>query len=151
MTREIAIIDARPRPLAAVRVTTVLSKWPSEFRHTLNKVYEAVHAGHVRQCGQNVMVYRHRQDGKVDIECGIETAGKFEPIGEVVYCETPSGMTATVAHIGPYQQLGVSHDAIGDWSRQNGHHLTGICWEIYGDWNENPAELRTDIFHLLRQ
>ena len=24
--------------------------------HTLNKVYEAVHGGHVRQCGQNVMV-----------------------------------------------------------------------------------------------
>jgi hypothetical protein len=28
---------------------------------------------------------------------------------------------------------------------------TETCWEIYGDWDEDPAKLRTDIFHLLRQ
>jgi effector-binding domain-containing protein len=63
----------------------------------------------------------------VDIECGIETAGKFEPFDEVVYSETPSGMAVTTAHIGPYTQGGVSYDAIVEWSRKNGHPLTGIC------------------------
>ena len=151
MPTQIAVVDALPRPIAGVRVTTVLSKWPSQFMHELNKVYEAVHAGHVRQSGQNVMVYRPRKDGKVDIECGVETAARFEPIGEVVYCETPSGMAVTAAHIGPYERLGVTHNALVDWSRKNGHEITGICWEIYGDWNDDPAKLRTDIFHLLRR
>jgi len=151
MHREITIIEARPRPLAAVRVTTVLSKWPSQFRNALDKVYEAVKAGKVRQSGHNVMVYHPREDGQVAIECGIETATEFERFGEVVYCETPSGMAVTTAHIGPYEQLGMSYNAITDWSRKNGHRLTGTCWEIYGDWSDDPATLRTDIFHLLQR
>jgi effector-binding domain-containing protein len=118
--------------------------------HTLDKVYDAVKAGHVRQNGQNVMVYHSREDGRVDIECGVETEARFEPVGEVVYCETPSGTTVTTAHIGPYQELGTSHNAVVRWSRVNGYQLTGTCWEVYGDWNNDPAKLRTDIFHLVR-
>jgi effector-binding domain-containing protein len=54
------------------------------------------------------------------------------------------------AHIGPYEQLRISHAAVIEWGRQNGYRLTGTCWEIYGDWNDDPAKLRTDIFHLVR-
>src|ERR1700740_3196380 len=109
MPTEISIIDARPRLIAVVRVTTVLSKWPRQFMHELDKVYAAVKAGHFRQNGHNVMVYRPRPDGQVDIECGIETDGSFEAAGEVVFSQTPAGMTVTTAHIGPYDRLGVSH------------------------------------------
>jgi effector-binding domain-containing protein len=147
----ISIVDASPRPLAVVRVTTVLSTWPSQFMHSLNKVYDAVKAGHVRQSGQNVMIYRPRDNRLVDIECGVEIEAKFEPIGEVVYSETPSGPAVTATHIGPYEQLRISHDAVVEWSHQNGYRLAGTCWEIYGDWNEDPAKLRTDIFQLVRR
>jgi len=151
MHPEIAIVEVGPRPIAAVRLTTVLSKWPSQVMQALDKVYEAVKAGKVRQSGQNVMVYHPRGDGRVDIECGVETAAEFERFGEVVYCETPAGMAVTTAHIGPYGQLRNSYDAIADWSCKNGHRLAETCWEIYGDWSDDPAALRTDIFHLLRR
>ena len=151
MTGEISLIDAKPRPLAVVRVTTVLSTWPSQFRRSLDKVYVQVRAGRLRQMGHNVMVYRPRPDGQVDIDCGIETDARFDPIGEVVFSETPSGATVTAAHIGPYGQLGLSHDAVVAWSRKNGYRATGTCWEVYGDWEEDVAKLRTDIFHLVRQ
>ena len=149
MTGEITVIETHPRPLAAVRVTAELSKWPSQFRKSLDKVYAASSAGEVRQSGHNVMVYYPRLDGQVDIECGIEVAAKFEPCGEVVYCETPGGVAVTAAHIGPYQELGASHRAIVDWCRQRGHKLNGTYWEIYGDWENDPAKLRTDLFHSL--
>ena len=151
MPLQISLVDARPRPLAAVRVTTVLSMWPRQFMHELNKVYDAVKAGRVRKAGHNVMVYHPRADGRVDIECGIETDAGFEAGREVVYCETPSGMTVTAAHIGPYRQLGATHNAVVEWSGEYGHRLTGTCWEIYGDWEEDPAKLRTDISHLVQR
>ena len=150
MTGEISVVEAKPRPLAVVRVTTAISTWPKRFMHTLDKVYAAVRAGHVKQTGHNVMVYRHRGDGLVDIECGVEVAGKFEPIGEVVYSETPSGLAVTATHPGPYQEMNRSYDAIRDWSRKHGHQLSRTCWEIYGDWEEDPARLRTELFHLVR-
>jgi hypothetical protein len=108
MHREIAIVEARPRPRAAVRVTTVLSKWPAQFRSALDKVYEAVKAGKVRQSGHNVMVYHPHGDGRVDIECGVETAAECEPISDIVYCETPSGLAVTTAHIGPMSSCGLA-------------------------------------------
>jgi hypothetical protein len=56
MQRQIFLIEARPRPIAVIRVTTVLALWQTQFMQELNKVYAAVKAGHVRQNGQNVMV-----------------------------------------------------------------------------------------------
>jgi len=47
--------------------------------------------------------------------------------------------------------LGASHRAVVEWSSKNGHRLTGVCWELYGDWCDDPANLRTDLFHLVRR
>lgn len=145
--QRIVLVNVQPRPLAAVRVTTTLSKWPNQFMNELNKVYEAVRAGKIRQTGQNVMVYRPRSDGRVDIECGVEVDARFETAGEVEYCETPGGPALTTTHIGPYHKLRSSHQAVIEWGRNNGRQLSGVCWEVYGDWEEDPAKLRTDIFH----
>jgi effector-binding domain-containing protein len=149
MHTDTRVVNANPRSLAAVRVTTALATWPKQFMKSLDKVYDAVRAGKVHQTGHNVMVYRPRPDGLVDIDCGVEVATKFDGLGEVVYCETAAGLAVATTHIDPYGQLGVGHKAIRDWSRDNGHRLTATCWEIYGDWNEDPAKLSTELFHLL--
>jgi len=147
---EFSTRDVRPRSLAVVRVTTALALWPSQFRQELDKVYEAVRAGHVVSSGHNVMLYRHRRDGLVDIECGIETAGRFAGIGEVVYRETPAGTVVTATHVGPYRRLRETHDAVVAWAGTKGHRLSGVCWEVYGDWSPDPAKLETEVFHLVR-
>jgi hypothetical protein len=90
MPAEISIVEAKPRPIAVVAVTTVLSKWPREFRHSLDQVYAAVHACHVRQNGRNVMVHRSREDGRVDIECCIETERR-EPQQQLPTHRNPLG------------------------------------------------------------
>jgi effector-binding domain-containing protein len=149
MSGQIAIETVASRPFAAVHVTTSLAKWPSEFRTPLGSVYTALRTEGVPNLGQNIMVYRPREDGLVDIECGVAVAAKFGPIGDVHFAETPAGSVATLTHIGPYSQLGASHAAIAAWIRENGHRHTGICWEIYGHWVEDQAKLHTDLFHLL--
>jgi effector-binding domain-containing protein len=62
----------------------------------------------------------------------------------------PGGMVATVVHMGPYQKLPEAHAAVRGWCAEHGHALAGPSWEIYGDWTDNPAELRTDVFYLLQ-
>jgi effector-binding domain-containing protein len=146
----IHVINAVPRPLAVVRVTTLLSRWPAEFRKSLDQVYAALKTGAFRQSGHNVMIYRNRHDGLVDIECGIEIENRFEPAGEALYSETPSGLAVTATHIGTYEKLGSSYRALEDWSSANGRQLTKTCWEIYGDWESDPANLRTEIFLLVQ-
>ena len=149
MTTDIIDIHVGSRPIAAVRLRTTIAMWSSQFGRVLGTVYEALRAGNAKHLGINVMVYRHRADGQVDIECGVEVVEKFEDISNVVYSETPTGDAVTAAHIGPYTRLGQTHDAIVDWCRGHGRKLTGVCWEVYGHWNEDESKLRTDIFQLI--
>jgi len=52
---------------------------------------------------------------------------------------------------GLYQKLSEAHTAVRRWCAEHGYALAGPNWEIYGDWTDNPAELRTDVFYLLQE
>ena len=58
---------------------------------------------------------------------------------------------ATVVHRGLYQKLSEAHTAVSRWCAEHGYTLAGLNWEIYGDWTDNPDELRTDVFYLLQE
>jgi effector-binding domain-containing protein len=81
---------------------------------------------------------------------GVELATPFEEQNGVVRSATPAGLTASVTHFGPYDQLGAAHAALRDWCASHAHPLAGPNWEIYGhwqdEWNTDPAKIRTDIF-----
>jgi len=53
-------------------------------------------------------------------------------------------------HRGPYDGLDSAHRAVRDWCLANGHAMTGTRWEIYGDWTDDPEELETEVYYLLR-
>ena len=74
--------------------------------------------------------------------------------GEVFDSATPAGEVATATHFGPYGRLGDAHSAVRDWCAANNRILAGPSWEVYGHWlpawNDDPSQIRTDVFHLLR-
>jgi hypothetical protein len=53
------------------------------------------------------------------------------------------------AHFGEYSALGGAYAALEGWCAASGRHSAGVNWEVYGDWDENPARLRTDVYALL--
>ena len=77
----------------------------------------------------------------------------FADEAEVVRSATPAGRTASVVHLGPYQQLGTAHLAILDWCATHNLQPAGPSWEIYGHWqdawNTDPSKIRTDVFYQL--
>jgi len=28
--------------------------------------------------------------------------------------------------------------------------VAGVTWEVYGDWHDDPAQVRTDVYFLLQ-
>ena len=83
------------------------------------------------------------------MEFGVEVVCRFEPSGEVLPAETPAGRVASALHTGPYENLGQTHSAIQAWADANSMNFACKSWEIYGDWNEDPAKLETRIEYLL--
>ncbi len=98
-----------------------------------------VHAGRVIQTGQNVFVYKDGTKDGVTVEVGVEVAGPFEAVEEVIYSSTPSGEAASTLHVGPYSELGGAYDTPAQWCKEHRRPRANVSWEVYGDWQEDPA------------
>ena len=56
---------------------------------------------------------------------------------------------ATTAHYGEYSHMAGAYAALEQWCQDNGRRPAGVNWEVYGDWDDDPAKRRTDIYFLL--
>ena len=149
----VTFVKVDPRPTAAVAQTTTWKEFPTLWGQLLDEVYRFVRprpdlaTGDGRELWQNVMLYK---DDRPDVEVGVLVSGSFEPEGRVIASELPGGEVATAIHRGDYGELGVTHAVVRDHVAAHGRELAGPRWEIYGHWRENPGELETEVFWLLR-
>lgn len=148
----VQVEKAKPRILAAVRRRASSSEIHRVWKPALDLVWAflAAQPG-LRTDGHNVFLYHHptRRGAPMDIDFGVEVTRAFERAGEVVATETPSGEVAIAVHLGPYDRLHDTHQAIHTWAEAAGRTFAGTSWEIYGDWNDDPSQLETTVAYLL--
>ena len=48
-----------------------------------------------------------------------------------------------------YADLASAYAALDRWCEDTGRRPAGVSWQVYGDWEEDPAKRRTDVFFLL--
>ena len=149
-TYEIFVREDPQRLLAAARQRTTFKRIPQEIGRLLEPVWAFIRQNPgLRTDGHNIAVYWD-ESGEGSIEVGVQVVRTFEPTDAVVSSATPSGLVATTAHFGPYNELGPAHEAVRDWCQSQGYELAGPFWEIYGDWSDDPTMLRTDVVYLLK-
>jgi hypothetical protein len=135
--------------VAAARRRSALGRVSGEIQRLLDAPWALIRGRpELRRDGHNVAVYRDGPAG-VSVEVGVQVVRRFDATEEVVCSSTPGGAVATTTHFGPYTELGAAHDAVQRWCAEHARPRAGICWEIYGDWEEDPAKLRTDVLYLL--
>jgi effector-binding domain-containing protein len=142
-----------PRILAAVRCKVELGSVGAAWRPALDQVWAFLRAHpDLRTDGHNVFLYHHpsRRSDPMDVDFGVEVVREFAPSGEVKPVKTPAGNVAAATHVGPYDQLAQTHDAIHAFAVASNRAFAGKSWEIYGDWNDDPTKLETTIMYLLR-
>ena len=150
MEYEVTIETVEEQLIAAARQRTTLAAISREIRSLLDGPW-----GFVRQPpglwtgGHNVAIYWDVADGG-SIEVGVQVVRPFEETDLVICSATPGGTVARTAHYGPYDQLGTAHKAVMAWCREHGHDTVLPFWEIYGDWEDDPTKLRTDVLYLLK-
>ena len=97
--------------------------------------------------GENVIVYLDRQPR---VEVGVLVEESFAPNGGLEPSKLPGGRVARGIHRGGYDGLGGAYDALHKWCADNGHVPTGVGWEHYGHWHEDPEQLQTMIAVVLQ-
>ena len=147
---EVREVSVAARPVAGVRAQVRRGRVAQEFGRHLDQVYAAAHTGAVKLDGQNIFIYRAASADELTVDFCVGITASFDPVGAVLPLETPAGVAAMVTHHGEYSRLGEANAAILAWCDANSRKRTGPSWEVYGHWHADPAELRTEVYYLLR-
>jgi effector-binding domain-containing protein len=137
-----------PRPTAVVPATTTWQEFPRLWKELLDEVWACLRAGGVQRGCRNVMLYL---DDAPHVEVGVVLTRACPLVGRVVASSLPGGRVATAVHRGSYEGLGSAHQAVREWCRDRGVELAGPRWEVYGPHREDPAEIWTEVYYLLRE
>ncbi len=148
MDYEVKVEQVAFQPTAVVRRQARMEELARVVPEACGEVWQFVREAGSLGPGRNVALYR---DGAINLECGVEVAGAFAGNGRVIPSGTPAGTVATTAHFGPYSALDAAHGAILAACKERGLQLAGPNWEVYGHWTDDMAQLRTDVFYLLRE
>ena len=147
---EVVTVEQAPTAVRAGTVTRAeLGKTIGEY---LGTVWKYVRERGDLQPGHSIVLYRGDPGaGPAPIEVGVQIAHSFtgaDPSG--VWCSRlPAGRAARIVNHGPFDQLGPSYAALFKWRDDGGHVFKGPSWEVYGDHDDNPDNLVTEIYFLL--
>jgi effector-binding domain-containing protein len=147
------LVETAARPTVVVARETTWREFASLWSSMLEEVYAVVKAAAepVPEPGeprwQNVMLYK---DDVPNVEVGVLGSGLHAEAVNVIASALPGGTTAATTHRGPYADLDAAHRLVRDWCAAHGRRLAGPRWEIYGHWREDPSELETEVYYLLK-
>ena len=148
MSYDVDVVSAQTATMAVARATLPLEQISGKILQLFDLVYAFLETAKVKQAGHNIAVYLNNV---VDLEVGVPVTAPFEDTATVYCSSLPAGKAAHTVHYGPYSLLGGAHDAVLQWCEDRGLALTGVSWEIYGHWNDDPSLLRTDVYWLLKE
>ncbi len=153
MSIDVSVRTVASMKLAAVRRHVAIAGVGAAWKPALDTVWEFLRSQPgLRPDGHNVFLYHHpaRRDQSMDVDFGVEVSRDFESGSEVIATETPAGVVAVAVHLGAYDRMKETHDAIHAWHEANNRTFAGKSWEIYGDWSDDPSKLETTIMYLLK-
>ncbi|MFO1497280.1 MAG: AraC family transcriptional regulator [Verrucomicrobiota bacterium] len=150
MRYQIELAESKAVTTAVIRSRVPQPELAQFVPAACGEVWAFIRSTGLPQPGRHTALYL--QDGFVEV--GAEVSGPFAGNERIRCSQLPAGPVAATAHFGPYRRLGDAHGAIREWATTHRRQLAGICWEIYGHWEESwqhdPTKIRTDVFHLLR-
>ena len=156
MSPEITVVDAEPCPIASIEGHANHDDLSLVIGRLLDPVWAYLRSADTDLVtNHNVVLYKGdlSADGGAAIEVGVQVDRRFDHEGApdgVRSSELPAARVARAIHRGPYNRLGDTHTAVVDWVRANGHTFSGISWEIYGDWDDDPERLETEVAYAIQ-
>jgi effector-binding domain-containing protein len=145
---EVTIVTTPPTATAVIAQATTWDEFPALWGQLLEEVWAFLRGSDLAP-GRNVMLYK---DDVPNVEVGAEVAGPFAPHDRIVPSRLPAGRAARAVSRGAPspEGLNAAHGAVRGWCAANGLELTGVRWEVYDHWRDDPERFETEVYWLLR-
>lgn len=146
MSYECEIVEPESVILAVTsEVLVSLNEIPTRIGGMFDIAYAWLSGSDVKQVGQNYAVYRNTPDGMY-MRVGFPVSASFDDTESVQCLELGGGEAAHTTHRGDYGGIPGGYDRLTAWCNEQALTLSGFNWEVYGDWDDDPAKLVTDIY-----
>ncbi len=146
---KITIVTVEEQHLLAARTSVTFADVPGKLLPLMDRVGASVQEHEIDGAGRHVWYYRDVSGGQMEVDVGVQVPAATEAADGLVLSATPAGRCAHAALVGDYSGIPAVHEAIHRWCAEQELLLAGPCWEVYGDWHDDPAKRRTDMYHLL--
>ena len=145
---EVTETRLEPQPAVVIRAKARGDALGPVMSELLPAVLAFVQASPANPAGPPFCRYLSMGGGEWEFECGMAVTQPIKGRDRVEPVELPGGAAITTVHVGPYDTLGQSWDALGAWLAEQGKVGGGAPWELYlTDPGEvtNPADWRTQL------
>jgi effector-binding domain-containing protein len=137
------IIDLKPQNGAGIEAIVRWADVGSSIRRTFDRLYapDALKPGH----GHNFILYQNetREGARLLIGVLDREAGSSDPDVKAVH--VPGGRVITAPHWGSYASMPATYGRIHDDIKARGLRRAPMSLEVYGDWDADPAKMKTDL------
>jgi len=141
------VTDLKPQSGAGIEVTCPRPQLVPTIRQTFDRIYKpgALAPGH----GHNFILYHGGTPSEITMTVGVLDRAPGGGDADVKAAHAPGGRVITATHWGDYGQMKTTYDALYAEVKARGLKLTPLSLEIYGDWSDDPAKVRTDLYLYL--
>ena len=146
MSYQFDMVEVPPVTLAVCETFTKQKDIPTRITDMLGIVYAWLRESPVRQVGNNYAIYDQFGPDGMRMRVGFPVSAVFKN-GNLVRClELGAVNAAHTRHVGPYTGLPRAHAELNQWCIGQSLNRGEFSWEKYGDWDDDPSKLVTDIY-----
>lgn len=141
------IIDLAPMTGAGIEAYAKWSDLAPTIRSVFDRLYKpgALAPGH----GHNFILYANETKEGATLTVGVldRQPGGGDP--DVKAAHVPGGRVITAPHMGDYAKMKDTYDVLHAEVKAKNLRRIWMSLEVYGDWDEDPAKVRTDLYLYL--
>lgn len=148
MEHEIHVTDRPALRVVAKRLPVTIEAIGPTMAQAFEEVYGAIGAAMAVPAGPPFVIYHSMPSPgqPLDIEICAPVSGSFEAPEPWRLVELPAGTFASKTHVGPYDSVGSTYDALSTWIAVHGLEIAGPPREVYlSEPSTPPDQIKTVI------
>ncbi len=153
MTQQFQIEERAPQPTLAVRARTQVQSLPAFFEKVFGASLQRLGELGQQPAGPPFAIYYNQDMNDLDIEAGFPVTEPVEGNEEITSGMLPGGKMVTGIHLGPYEQVAESWEAISIFAEEQGFETEtyGIEFYLNDPTTVPPEEIQTQIVLPIKQ
>jgi effector-binding domain-containing protein len=148
MSHDFQVKELQPQPGIAIRETVANAEIPAKMAEMFAELGRYIGMNAVPAIGPPFAYYHSWNEKETVVEVGFPVAPGGKGEGRIRPMTLPGGKVVVGLHIGPYDKLVESYQAMTAWMKSQGHVPAGFMWEVYLSdpmIEKDPSKLMTQM------